>query len=276
MGNPVVQEAQPDQQGMLTLTRVRHRWNGQGDVSCPDLCVKSGEFIGLLGPNGSGKTTLLRVMAGLLEPTEGAVWLEGTDLESLGPRQIARTLAVVPQTQPSGEFPFVVLDVVSMGRYPHQARFRSETAEDWVIVRDALAQTDTAQFADRAVTTLSGGERQRVAVARALAQGPRVLLLDEPTANLDMAHQMQVLKMVRRWVSTQGFSAVAALHDLELASRFCDRLVLLSRGEIVADGRPAEVLTPARLAEVFRVYATVTPNEQVGGLSIHVHDVLKE
>ena len=276
MKNSVVQAAQPALQGILTLAGVRHRWNGQGGVSCSDLRVMKGQFVGLLGPNGSGKTTLLRVMAGLLEPTEGVVRLEGADLRLLGPRRVARTLAVVPQTQPSGDFPFVALDVVAMGRYPHRPRFQSETAEDWAIARGAMTQTDTAQFADRAVTTLSGGERQRVTVARALAQTPEILLLDEPTANLDLAHQLQLLQLVRRWVTERGFSAVAALHDLELASRFCDRLVLLSRGDIVADGPPAEVLTPPRLADVFNVCATVTPNELIGGLSIHVHDVVKE
>lgn len=268
--------SQAASQTILTVTGVQHRWNGQIALRCPDLSFLSGQFVGLLGPNGSGKTTLLRVMAGLLAPTEGAVWLDGAGLASLSPRRIARSLAVVPQTQPVGDFPFLALDVVAMGRYPHRARFQSETSEDWAIARDAMAQTDSAQFADRAVPTLSGGERQRVTVARALAQRPRLLLLDEPTANLDLAHQLQVLKVVRQLVTEHGFGAVAALHDLESASRFCDRLVLLSRGAIVADGTPSEALTPERLADVFGVRAQVELDEVAGGLTIRVLDIVPE
>lgn len=269
-------DSQAVPQTILSVTGVQHRWNGQGALRCPDLRLSNGQFVGLLGPNGSGKTTLLRVMAGLLAPTEGAVWLDGAGLVSLSSRLIARSLAVVPQMQPAGDFPFSALDVVAMGRYPHRARFQSETPDDWAIARDAMAQTDSAQFADRAVTTLSGGERQRVTVAQALAQRPRLLLLDEPTANLDLAHQLQILKVVRQLVTEHGLGAVAALHDLESASRFCDRLVLLSRGAIVADGTPSEVLTPERLADVYRVRAQVAPHPLTKGLMIHVLDVVSD
>jgi iron complex transport system ATP-binding protein len=237
------------------------------DVS---VTVRRGEFIGLIGSNGAGKTTLLRAMAKLLEPTGGAVFLNGIAVESLSQRDVARQVATVPQSTGQTDFAFPTLDVVLMGRYPHRGRFEDETAEDLAIAQEAMRATWTWSLADRAVTQLSGGERQRVVTARALAQQPHLLLLDEPTANLDLCHQILMLDLVRDLVRREGVAVVAAIHDLALASRYCDRLLLLKAGSILVDDVPPAVLTPERLADAFGVVAQVAPDPLTGGLTVTV------
>ncbi len=253
---------------LLNANTISMRWDGRSVLDRVSLQIRPGEFVGLIGPNGAGKTTLLRLLAKLLEPTGGVVLLEGTALTALSQRAVAKMVAVVPQAT-STEFAFPALEVVLMGRHPHLGRFHAETAGDYRIAREAMTFTETLPFAERPVTELSSGERQRVIMARALAQQPQVLLLDEPTANLDLCHQIQVLDLVRRLVRG-GLATVAALHDLELASRYCERLVLLKAGVVLADGPPAEVLTVKRLAEAFGVRASVSPNPLTGGLHISV------
>ncbi|MGH7319086.1 MAG: ABC transporter ATP-binding protein [Candidatus Rokuibacteriota bacterium] len=254
---------------LVSLRRVRLSWGAREAVRSVDLDVHAGEFVGVVGPNGAGKTTLLRLMGKLLEPTGGALWLDGQALAALGRRTIARSVAVVPQTAPI-DFAFSVRDVVLMGRHPHLGRFQGEGPEDHAAARGAMEITATVGFAERSITELSAGERQRVMLARALAQCPRLLLLDEPTANLDLRHQLQILDCVRRRVREAGLAAVAALHDLGLASRYCDRLVLMHAGRVVADGMPDEVLTSERLRAVFGVTAHVARSALTGGLSISV------
>ncbi len=254
---------------LLSTRGTSKRWAARAAVRDLDLDIGSGEFVGLVGPNGAGKTTLLRMMAKLLEPTGGALWLDGRALSALSQRAVALEVAVVPQTAPA-DFAFSALDVVLMGRHPHIGRFRPESVDDHRAAREAMALTGTMAFAERPMTELSSGERQRVAVARALAQRPRLLLMDEPTANLDLRHQVQILQCVQRLVRETGLSAVAALHDLELASRYCQRLVLMRAGGVVADGRPEEVLTADRLRDVFDVTAEVRRHPITGGLSITV------
>jgi iron complex transport system ATP-binding protein len=260
---------------LVSLRGVSKRWAARLAVRGIDLDIGIGEFVGLIGPNGAGKTTLLRMMAKLLEATGGALSLDGRALSMLSQRAVAKEVALVPQTAPV-DFAFSALDVVLMGRHPHIGRFGAESPEDRRIAREAMALTGTTAFTERLMTELSSGERQRVTVARAVAQRPRLLLLDELTANLDLRHQVHVLGCVRRLVREAELSAVAAVHDLELASRYCERLVLLSDGGIVADGRPEEVLTPDRLQKVFSVTAEVKRHPITGGLSITVLDALAE
>ncbi len=186
-----------------------------------------GQLVGLIGPNGAGKSTLLRNISGILKSRNGTVQLDGTDITELSTREVATALALVPQIAPY-TYGFTSIELVLMGRYPHLGRFQIEGREDDRIARDAMALTETEEFADRTLDTLSGGERQRVFVARALAQQPRVLLMDEPTANLDVLHQLKVLDLVRQLVD-DGLTAVAAIHDLNMAARYCDRLVLLNK-----------------------------------------------
>lgn len=231
-----------------------------------DLHAEEGRFVGLIGPNGAGKSTLLRALSGMLRQQRGAVLLEGTDLRSMSSRDVAACMALVSQIAPYTHG-FTSFELVLMGRYPHLGRFQIEGSEDNRIARGAMRQTDTEEFADRTLDTLSGGERQRVFVSRALAQQPRVLLLDEPTSNLDVFHQLKVLDLVRQLVD-HGLTAVAAIHDLQMAARYCDRLVLLSKGQVLAEGTPEEVLTPKAIESAFEVRCHVYREPVTGSLAI--------
>ena len=223
-------------------------------------------MVGLIGPNGAGKSTFLRAISGVLRVQGGSVHLDGADLRSLSSKEVAAGMAIVPQIMPYTHG-FTAMELVLMGRYPHLGRFQIEGREDARIVRDAMRLTETEQFAERTLDTLSGGERQRVIVSRALAQRPRILLLDEPTSNLDVLHQLKVLGLVRRLVD-EGLTAVAAIHDLNLAARFCDRLTLLSEGRVLAEGTPEEVLAPETIAAAFDVEAGVYRDPNTGSLAV--------
>ena len=231
-----------------------------------DLHADRGQFVGLIGPNGAGKSTLLRTISGILRYRRGAVRLDGVDLKSLSTKDVAAALALVPQIAPY-TYGFTSIELVLMGRYPHLGRFQIEGREDDRIARDAMRLTETEQFADRTLDTLSGGERQRVFVARALAQQPRILLMDEPTANLDILHQLKVLDLVRQLVA-DGLTAIAAIHDLNVAARYCDKLVLLDRGRVLAVGSPEEVLTPETIESAFDVHSAVYRDPVTGALAI--------
>ena len=235
-----------------------------------NFSAKSGTFVGLIGPNGAGKSTLLKSVSGLLKVQEGSVSLEGYNLTTLATKEIARTLAQVSQTPPY-TYGFTAVELAMMGRYPHMSRLQVEGDADRRIVGDAMKLTETDIFADRLLETLSGGERQRVFVAGALAQQPHVLLLDEPTSNLDILHQIKVLNIVQKLVH-QGMTAVAAIHDLSLAARYCDSLILMNNGKVLAEGDPADVLTPATLEAAFGVHTLVTRNPITGTLNVSVLD----
>ncbi|MEU6351875.1 ABC transporter ATP-binding protein [Streptomyces sp. NPDC047072] len=224
------------------------------------LTVNSGAFVGLVGPNGSGKSTLLRCVYRALRPTGGVVRLDGTDLLAMEPRATARQLAALPQ-ESSAEFDFTVHEVVAMGRLPHRNR---TAAEDRELCARAMERTGVAHLADRGFPALSGGEKQRVLIARALAQQPKVLVLDEPTNHLDIAHQLDVLSLVR----DSGPTVLAALHDLNLAAAHCDLLYVIADGRIVASGPPHDVLQPARLAEVFGVRAHPVRHPETGAVQL--------
>ena len=232
------------------------------------LHADQGELVGLIGPNGAGKSTFLRAIAGVLRPQEGTVLLEGVDLDSIPSRDVAARLALVPQLAPYTHG-FTARELVLMGRYPHLGRFQIEGAADEQIAREAMQLTETEEFAERTLDTLSGGERQRVFVSRALAQQPRVLLLDEPTANLDVLHKLRVLDLVRRLVD-EGLTAVAAIHDLSMAARYCDRLILLNSGRVLAEGAPEEVLVPKIIESAFGVRSAVYRDPATGSLAISI------
>ncbi len=219
------------------------------------LAIRPGELVALCGPNGAGKSTLLRILLGLHAPSAGQVRLGGAPVMTLSRRQIARRAALLPQDAPV-DLPLTVREAVALGRLPHLDRFQPEGAADVQAVERALEATDTASLSARPVTELSGGERQRVHLARALAQEAPLLLLDEPIAGLDLAHQLQTLELLRAIVDA-GRGALVALHDLSLAARRCDRMILLADGKVRADDAPGVVLTPQMLAQVFGVRAEV-------------------
>jgi iron complex transport system ATP-binding protein len=252
-----------DQRHAYDVQSVRFRYQSResnatrwilDDVS---FQVYEGEVLGVVGPNGSGKTSLLKVLARLLNPVEGRIDLFGRDLASMPQREVACLVGVVPQDTYS-LFPFTVAETVLMGRFPHQPRGRWagglgwESREDVAIAQQAMMTMDIVQLAHRVVTDLSGGERQRTVIARALAQTPKVLLLDEPTAFLDLHHQVEICSVLRRLRDERGLTVVLVSHDLNLVSQYCDRILLMDRGRIVRLGGPDEVIEPDVLESVYR------------------------
>jgi iron complex transport system ATP-binding protein len=219
------------------------------------FALRAGEWLSVVGPNGAGKTTLLRLLLGLVKPQQGEVLLEGKSIAAQSRRDIARRIALLPQMAEI-PFGFTVREVVAMGRTPHLGRFRPMTPADHEAVERALQDTETDELAERPVTELSGGEAQRVFLARSFAQDTAVLVLDEPTTNLDLFHERTLLDQVRRR-KEKGIAVVAVLHDLNLAARYSDRVLVLSGGEIAALGTPEETLTAERIQEIFRVEAGV-------------------
>lgn len=229
--------------------------------------VPRGALVGLLGPNGCGKTTLLGLLSGVLTSSAGKVSLGGRPLSSMSRREIARRIAVVPQeTHPA--FEFSVMEMVLMGRHPHLGLMQLEGPEDFTAARDALAATGTAHLANRRFTELSGGERQRVVIASALAQSPEVLLLDEPTASLDLGYQLDVAALLVRLNRERGVTMVVATHDLNLAASICDSLILLREGRVLARGAAAEILTSATVRALYGVDADVSFHERAGHLTV--------
>lgn len=214
--------------------------------------VKTGEFVGIIGPNGSGKSTLLRSVYRVSQPSAGWIGLDGEDLYGLSTREVARRMAVVRQ-ESSVEFDFSVLEIVMMGRSVHKRLFQADTALDIGICEDALERVGMREYGQRSFFSLSGGEKQRVLIARALAQQASFLVLDEPTNHLDIRYQLQVLDLVKML----GVTVLSALHDLNLAAMYCDRLYVMKDGEIVASGPPDEVLSPGLIRTVFEVEADV-------------------
>ncbi|GAB2651227.1 ABC transporter ATP-binding protein [Kribbella swartbergensis] len=235
--------------------------SGRPVLTGVDLEVRSGEVLGLLGPNGSGKSTLLRTVYRAIRPDGGAVEVGGLDVWSSTIREVARRCAVLTQDH-AVDVELSVLDVVLLGRIPHRSLIGRSDLDEVALARECLDRVDAAHLEDRTLPTLSGGERQRVLLARALAQQPKVLLLDEPTNHLDIAHQLELLGLVRRL----GVTAVVALHDLTLAAAYCDRLALLDLGRLVAIGPPEEVLTPNRVRDVYGVSCDVLVHPRTGRL----------
>ena len=238
---------------------------GYGDVGVladVSLSVDSGEFVRLVGPNGAGKTTLLKGINGVLAPDSGSVRVADETVSTLSARAASRLVATVPQDT-TVAFEFTVEDIVEMGRTPYHGRFSGDSDAGEAVER-ALERTETARFRDRSVASLSGGERQRVVLARALAQETPALLLDEPTASLDVNHQVRTLELVRDLVDTEGKAALAAIHDLDVAARFCDRLAVLADGDLLAVGPPEAVLTADHVGTAFDTDAAVLPNPVTG------------
>lgn len=219
-------------------------------VADVDLTVPEGSFYGVIGPNGSGKTTLLRLLLGTLTPDAGEITFAGRALEGRDRRDLARRIGVVPQSE-TVPFPLSVRDLVAMGRYPHLGAWRSERETDRSAVRRALARCQLEGFEDRLLETLSGGEAQLARVARALAQEPEVLVLDEPAASLDLRHEMEIYRLLRRLVSDRAVTVLVVTHHLNVAARFADRLLLLDRGGAAAEGEPGDVLRHEIVTSVY-------------------------
>ncbi|MEU7475199.1 ABC transporter ATP-binding protein [Lentzea sp. NPDC042327] len=232
-------------------------------VDSLDLAVLGGTVTAVIGPNGCGKSTLLRALGRLLPARSGAVLLDGKAIDSMPTREVARVLGMLPQA-PSAPEGLTVADLVARGRHPHQSWYRQWSSDDAAAVDAALEMTGISDLADRTVDELSGGQRQRAWISMALAQGTDLLLLDEPTTYLDLAHQIDVLDLVQELHASMGRTIVMVLHDLNLAARYADHVVAMRGGRIVAQGTPAEVLTEEMLLEVFGLDARVVEDPVAG------------
>ena len=246
---------------MINVEDLCAGYGGKDVVGEITFSAGKGAFIGIIGPNGSGKTTLLKAISRVLNISGGVVALEGRTLAEFGQKELARTVGVVPQ-ETAMNFSYTVSDIVMMGRFPHKERFAKDDPDDYRIVREAMKVTNVAHLADRPVTDISGGERQRVIIARALAQQPKVILLDEATAHLDINHQVEILSIIRDLDGS--VTKIGVFHDLNLAAEFCDRIILMSEGHIHAIGTPAEVLTMEHLRSEYGIKAMVQTNPVTG------------
>ncbi|MFQ5795391.1 MAG: ABC transporter ATP-binding protein [Candidatus Bipolaricaulia bacterium] len=240
---------------MIRVSGLRYRVDGYEILKGIDLEIEAGELVSLVGPNGAGKTTMLLHLSGLLRASAGVVYLHGRAIHDIAPRERARSIAMVRQ-ETEIRFDLNVGDIVTMGRHPHLGRFRGLRHQDVAAVTTALELTDTLPYVARSVRSLSSGERQRVFIARALAQEPEMLLLDEPTANLDLKAEHRIMRLIGSQTE-QGMTVITAIHDLNLAARYSDRILLMANGQIVASGTPETVITAERIREVYRVNAAV-------------------
>jgi iron complex transport system ATP-binding protein len=250
-------ETEPaDARVRLAADRVRLAYDDAVVVRDVDLQLTEGSLTAIVGPNGCGKSTLLRALGRLMRPVGGRVLLDGREIARTPTREVAKVLGLLPQAPVAPEG-LTVGELVARGRHPHQSWLRQWSRDDEAAVAEALAWTDMAALADRPVDALSGGQRQRAWISMALAQGTDLLLLDEPTTYLDLSHQIDVLELVSRLHAERGRTVVVVLHDLNLAARYAQRLVAMKDGELVAAGRPPDVLTEQLLADVFDLEARV-------------------
>lgn len=241
---------------------------GQGNILDElSLEIGRGSFVSIIGPNGSGKSTLLKNITAEFTPQKGFILLENKNIFRIKKKILAGKMAVVPQDTDGG-FDFSVLETVLMGRMPHQKRFQSSSEKDLQIARRAMELTNVWAFRDRSINQLSGGEKQRVILARALAQEPKVLILDEPTSHLDIQHQLELLELLQDLNKTEGLTIIAVLHDLNLAAQFSQKLVLLHNGRIMAYGSPRQVLTVKNIRETYQIEIELTTNELTGRINI--------
>ncbi len=245
-----------------TLLEVRNISGGYGreevigDVS---FSINRGDFLGIIGPNGSGKSTLLRLLSRVLVPQKGHIFLSGNDARRMRLKDFCRKVAFVPQDIVIN-FSFTVWEIALMGRIPHLGRLELETKKDFAITENALSLTDTFFLKEKYIDNLSAGERQRVIIAKALAQEPELLFLDEPTSHLDIGYQIQILDLLKRLNSENGLTTVMVLHDLNLASEYCNRIILLNKGSIFKEGDPFQVLTYENIEAVYKTVVLVNKN----------------
>ncbi len=251
---------------MQTLLEIRRICGGYRDFNVIEdvsLCVNTGDILGIIGPNGSGKTTLLRLATRVLRPSSGSLCLYGEDIFGMKPKEFAKKVAFVGQDINTG-FSFTALEVALLGRIPHLGRLQFEGKIDRRIAEESLELTDSLGLRNKCVDELSAGERQRVIIARALAQEPALLLLDEPTSHLDIGHQIQTLDLLKRLNRAKNLTIAMILHDLNLASAYCNRIALLEGGRIFKEGDPEDVLTYQNIESVYKTVVLVTKNQVTG------------
>lgn len=248
---------------IIDVREIKYRYASQLVLNNISFSVQDGEIICIMGPNGSGKTTILKLISKVLRPEAGSIWLMGRDIGSMKHREIAKIIGVVPQGA-SVAFPFTVREVVLMGRSPHLGLFQIERESDMHIADNAMALTDTLELAHRNIDELSGGEHQRAIIARALAQEPKVLLLDEPTSFLDINHQIEIFDLIKRLNGEKGLTVIIVSHDLNMAAEYCDRILLMKNGQVYIFGSPRETITKEHIREVYDANVAVMDNIVTG------------
>jgi len=234
----------------ISLKNINLRYNGKDIIEDISLSVKNGEFIGIAGPNGAGKTTLLKIIDGIIEPDSGLVMYNNVNLSSIKRKEVAKHIAYLPQ-EAAIPYLYTVQETVLMGRYPHTGRLGFETKKDLEIVESVILQCGIKDVRNRVLNTLSGGERQRVFIARCLAQKPEILLLDEPTAHLDISSGLEILSLIKRLQTEWKLTVITASHDLNLISQFVSRLIFLNKGRVIVDDKPVNVLKDEYLRFVY-------------------------
>jgi iron complex transport system ATP-binding protein len=245
----------------LVIQNISLSYNHRPIVERLSFELHPGELLGLVGPNGCGKTSVIKALSRTLPVQSGKISLDGRDLRHYSPGELARQIGVVPQN-PFIPETFTVFEVVLLGRNPHLGLFRTESAGDLSIAWHAMERTGIAQLAERRMGELSGGEKQRVTIARVLAQEPQAILLDEPTANLDINHQLEILDMVRSLCDEKSLAVLIALHDLNLAAQYCHRLLMMKQGQVYTMGTPQEVITAANIKEVYGADSYIQPHPE--------------
>lgn len=244
---------------ILTIKDIESGYGEKMIIKGISFFIEKGEFLGIIGPNGAGKTTLLKTISRAIHPKSGHVLLDGHNVFKMPLREFAKSVAFVAQDT-AVIFPFPALEIVLMGRFPYLRMFQSESKDDLDIVHRALTITDCENFIFSPIDQLSAGERQRVFIAKALAQNPKLILLDEPTSHLDISHQIQILDILKDLAESNNISIVSVFHDLNLASEYCDRLLLINDGKIFIQGKPDEVLRYEILEEVYKTVVIVKEN----------------
>jgi iron complex transport system ATP-binding protein len=260
---------------MLETDKLSYTYDDKIVLDAVSLSIGKGEILGILGPNGCGKTTLLKNLNRNLHPHEGCVMVDGTDIEGMSKRSIARRVAVVPQTNEI-RFAFTVREIVKMGRMPFQEAFRGDSSADMEIVEKAMERTGLLPLADRFINTVSGGERQRAIIARAMAQTPEVVLMDEPTLHLDINMQFEVLDLVSSLSRENALTVVIVSHDLPMVTRYCDRVILIHDHGVFAVGNPEEVLTPENMRTVFNIDAELEYDPRTGKNTVRLFGSCRE
>jgi len=248
---------------ILRADKVGFQYGEQWVLKDVTFEVREGEVLGIIGPNGAGKTTLLKILDGILTPREGHVWLRDRDISQTGREAVAKEIGVVPQDY-SMYFPFSVEEIVLMGRTPHLGLLRFEGQKDFAIARRAMEMTDITEFSRRGMGELSGGERQRVLIARAVAQEPQILLLDEPTTYLDIKHQVALFQLMKMLHEKENLTVIVVTQDINMAAQYCDRVLLLKNGRFFSMGSPCEIITTENIQKVYETDVLVDPHPRTG------------
>lgn len=246
-------------EALLKVSSLSGGYNREKVIDDISFNVNKGDFLGIIGPNGSGKTTLLRLLSRILSPHQGIVEFEGRNILSIKLKEFTQKVAFVAQDT-TVNFPFTVWEIALLGRIPHLKRLQFESKKDYQVVEQSLSMTDTLQIKQKGITEISSGERQRVIIAKALAQEPILLFLDEPTSHLDIGHQIQVLDLLGKLNRDKKVTIVVILHDLNLAAEYCNRIILLDQGRIFSQGKPKDVLTYQNIEAVYKTIVVVEEN----------------